>query len=292
MNACLRLRSLALLLSLSGVVAVPMALAADAQHAAPAKAATPPAAQGPLARDARASQILGRDVRDAAGQKIGEVKDLIVDMGSGRLQYAVLDFGGVLGVGDKLFAYPVNAFRTSATTDDLVLNVDKERLSKAPGFDKSHWPGLDKDAYWRDVDRYHGAGGRSAESPAAAGAQHWMRASDLIGKDIDDRQGKDAGEVKDLVVNMSQQRVHYVVMDYDQKGTPNDKLLAVPLGTLGLQADKDKDLVLKVPREQLDTKHAFNDKAWPDLNDPAYRREVGGWLDHFPATSRSQEPKR
>jgi sporulation protein YlmC with PRC-barrel domain len=281
-------RSLALLLSLAGLVALPPAIAADAQQSAAPKA-TAPATHGALARDARASQILGKDVRDAAGQKIGEIKDLIVDMGSGHLQYAVLDFGGVLGVGDKLFAYPVNAFRTSTTTDDLVLNVDKERLRNAPGFDKSHWPGLDKDAYWRDVDRYHGAAGRAAEP---TGTHHWMRASDLIGKDIDDRQGKDAGEVKDLVVNMAQQRVHYVVMDYDMKGTPDDKLLAVPLATLGMPADKDKDLVLRVPREQLDTKHAFNDKAWPDLNDPAYRRDVGTWLDHYPATSRAQEKGR
>jgi hypothetical protein len=139
------------------------------------------------------------------------------------------------------------------------------------------------------VDRYHGAGGRAAEP---TGTHHWMRASDLIGKDIDDRQGKDAGEVKDVIVNMAQQRVHYVVMDYDMKGTPDDKLLAVPLATLGMPADKDKDLVLRVPREQLDTKHAFNDKAWPDLNDPAYRRDVGTWLDHYPATSRAQEKGR
>lgn len=142
------------------------------------------------------------------------------------------------------------------------------------------------------MDRYHGAAGRSAEKTAAAGGHHWMRASELIGKDVDDRQGKDAGEVKDVVVNMAQQRVHYAVMDYDQKGTPVDKLVAVPLGALGVPADKDKDLVLQVPREKLETKLAFSDKAWPDLNDPAYRRDVGGWLEHFPATSRSQEQGR
>lgn len=290
MSLKLQPRALSLLLALAGVVAVPPVLAAD-MHPAPSHTTAAPAAQGPLARDARASQIIGHDVRDSAGQKIGEVKDLIVDMHSGRLQYAVLDFGGVLGVGDKLFAYPVNAFKTSATTDDLVLNVDKDRLKNAPGFDKSHWPGLDKDAYWRDVERFHGAAGRSAEAPAS-GTHHWMRASELIGKDVDDRKGKDAGEVEDVVVNMAQQRVHYVVLDFDQKGTPKDKLLALPLASLGLPAKGHGDLVLNVPREKLDMQHAFNEKSWPDLNEPGYRHDVGSWLDRYGEGGRMHEQGR
>lgn len=283
---------LACLLSLAGVLALPPALAADPAHSPPSKAAQAPAAQGAPTRDARASKIIGREVRNASGEKLGEINDLIVDMGSGRLQYAVLSFGGVAGLGDKLFAYPVNAFRTSATTDDLVLNVDKDRLRNAPGFDKAHWPGLDNNAYWRDVDRHHGAAGRSADPKTAAGTQHLLRMSELLGKDVDDRQGKDAGEVEDVVVNMAQQRVHYVVMDFDQQGTPKDKLLALPLAALNLPAKGHGDLVLNVPREKLDMQHAFNDKAWPDLNEPAWRRDVSGWLDHFPPTSRAQEQGR
>lgn len=147
MKTTFRPHSLVLTLAAVGALAGLPAFAADApqQHSTAKTAA--PATQGAPTRDARASKVIGREVRDASGQKLGEIKDLIVDMRTGRLQYAVLDFGGVLGVGDKLFAYPVNAFRTSTTTDDLVLNVDKERLRNAPGFDKSHWPGLDQDAY-------------------------------------------------------------------------------------------------------------------------------------------------
>ncbi|WP_298232917.1 PRC-barrel domain-containing protein [uncultured Azohydromonas sp.] len=295
-NASLRPRSLALLLSLAGVLTAPAVLAAEAvQPSQTSKATAAPAAQGALARDARASQIIGREVRDPNGAKLGEINDLIVDLGSGRLQYAVLSFGGVAGLGDKLFAYPVNAFRTSTDSDDLVLTVDKNQLDAAPGFDKSRWPGLDADAYWRDVDRHFGAAGRSSErsSTAAAGGQRLMRMSQLLDKDVNDRQGADAGEIEDVVVNMAQQRVHYVVLDFDKKWSPDDKLLALPLTALNAPAGKrDGDLVLNVPREQLDMKRGFDENAWPDLNDQAYRREVGGWLDHFPATSRSQEQGR
>jgi sporulation protein YlmC with PRC-barrel domain len=304
MNTSLRLRprSLALLLSLAGVLATPVVLAADtAQPSQASKATAAPAAQGALARDARASKIIGREVRDPSGAKLGEINDLIVDLGSGRLQYAVLSFGGVAGIGDKLFAYPVNAFRTSPDSDDLVLTVDRNQLNAAPGFDKSRWPGLDTDAYWRDVDRHHGAAGRSsgsersstATATAAAGGQRLMRMSQLLDKDVNDRQGADAGEIEDVVVNMAQQRVHYVVLDFDKKWSPDDKLLAMPLTALNAPAgNRDGDLVLNVPREQLDMKRGFDENAWPDINDQAYRREVGGWLDHFPPTSRAQEQGR
>lgn len=300
MNTSIRLRprSLAWLLPLAGALAAPAVLAADAAQPSQApKATAAPAAQGALARDARASKIIGREVRDPSGAKLGEINDLIVDLRSGRLQYAVLSFGGVAGIGDKLFAYPVNAFRTAPDSDDLVLAVDKSQLNAAPGFDKARWPGLDADAYWRDVDRHHGAAGRSSErsstATAAAGGPRLMRMSQLLDKDVNDRQGADAGEIEDVVVNMAQQRVHYVVLDFDKKWSPDDKLLALPLAALSPPAGKrDGDLVLNVPREQLDMKRGFDENAWPDLNDQAYRREVSGWLDHFPATSRAQQEGR
>ncbi|NML15536.1 PRC-barrel domain-containing protein [Azohydromonas caseinilytica] len=286
-----RSRVLALLLC-AGALAAPPLLAAEGSQGSPGSAsrsATAPAAQGALARDARASQIIGRDVRDPSGAKLGRIEDLIVNLGSGRLQYAVLSFGGVLGVGDKLFAYPVNAFRTSADNDDLVLTVDRNQLNAAPGFDKARWPGLDTDSYWRDVERYHGAGQRAA---AGAASTRLMRMSQLIDKDVNDRQGADAGEIEDVVVNMAQQRVHYVVLDFDKKWSPDDKMLALPLSALSAPAKADGDLVLNVPREQLDMKRGFDEDRWPDLNDPTYRRDVGGWLDHFPPTSRAQEQGR
>lgn len=293
MKSTLRPRGAALLLSLAGALAAPSSFAADpaAQPAAPRATAQAPAAGSTLARDARASKLIGREVLGTGGEKLGRIDDLIVDMSTGRLQYAVLSFGGVAGLGDKLFAYPVNAFRAAADSDDLTLNVDKDRLRSSPGFDKAHWPGLDATAYWRDVDRYHGG----AQAPAQAATAHrLMRMSKLLDKDVNDRQGKDAGEVEDVVVNMAQQRVHYVVLDFDKKWSPDDKLLALPLSALSLPAgrDKDADLVLNVPREQLDMKRGFDENAWPDVNDPAYRRDVGGWLDHFPPTSRAQEQGR
>lgn len=67
-------------------------------------------------------------------------KDLVLDPRTGRVAYAVLDFGGFLGIGNKLFAVPLESMTLDTKAHRFVLDVDKERLENAPGFDKSDWP--------------------------------------------------------------------------------------------------------------------------------------------------------
>jgi sporulation protein YlmC with PRC-barrel domain len=79
-------------------------------------------------------------VRNPQGEDLGKIEDFMLDTESGRIEYAVLSFGGFLGMGDKLFAVPVQAFRVDTANEWFVLDTDKERLENAPGFDKNNWP--------------------------------------------------------------------------------------------------------------------------------------------------------
>jgi sporulation protein YlmC with PRC-barrel domain len=88
----------------------------------------------------RATKIIGRDVKNTKGENLGDIKDLMVDSQNSRVEYAVVSFGGILGMGSKLFAIPMSALRWTADKGDYILNMDKETLKKAPGFDKEHWP--------------------------------------------------------------------------------------------------------------------------------------------------------
>jgi sporulation protein YlmC with PRC-barrel domain len=88
----------------------------------------------------RASKIIGTDVKNPKGEDLGDIKDLVLDPMSGRLAYVVVSYGGLLGMGDKLFAIPWSAVSWSADKDYFVLNMDKEALKNAPGFDEDHWP--------------------------------------------------------------------------------------------------------------------------------------------------------
>lgn len=240
------------------------------------------------AKDIRASKLIGMTVKNAQGENLGKIDDLVVDVNNDRVYYAVLASGGVMGLGGKLFAYPVSLFRPGADKDELALNVDKDRLKNAPGFEKKNWPnwGDTKDRYRSDVDKYFGPTVTAKAMPN----EQLMRASTLIGKDVNDRDGKDAGEIKDVVVNMGTGRVHYAVMDFDNKWTKSDNLMPMPLKAFTYPAERDskKDLVLNVAKNQIDTSKGIDKKRWSDqdLNDPNFQRTIDSDLASVSAHAR------
>jgi sporulation protein YlmC with PRC-barrel domain len=103
-----------------------------------------------------ASSINGTVVENMKRENLGEIKDLMIDISKGRIAYAVLSFGGFLGMGDKLFAIPWEAFRVVQEEETFLLDVAKEKLEKAPGFDKDNWPDM-ADAMWgKSIHDYYG----------------------------------------------------------------------------------------------------------------------------------------
>lgn len=88
----------------------------------------------------RASKIIGTDVKNPTGDNLGNIKELVLDPDSGHVVYAVLSFGGVLGVGDKLFAVPWKALHWRRDKEYYLLDAGTNTLTNAPGFDKNHWP--------------------------------------------------------------------------------------------------------------------------------------------------------
>ncbi len=120
----------------------------------------------------RASLILGMKVQNEAKKDLGTVNDLVIEMGSGKIRYAALSYGGVLGLGDKLFAVPWSAFecRHDVSNKDytLVLNIDESRLRKASGFDKDKWPNFADPRISDEIDKYYGLPGARVEATGGA----------------------------------------------------------------------------------------------------------------------------
>jgi sporulation protein YlmC with PRC-barrel domain len=87
-----------------------------------------------------ASSIIGDKVLNPAGEHLGTIKDIMIDLGGGKIEYVVIEFGGFLGLGEKYFALPYSLLKVDATTQTFILDQSKEALKKAPGFDKAHWP--------------------------------------------------------------------------------------------------------------------------------------------------------
>ncbi|MGH8612576.1 MAG: PRC-barrel domain-containing protein, partial [Gammaproteobacteria bacterium] len=86
----------------------------------------------------------------------GEIRHIMIDVPSGRVGYAVLSFGGFLGMGDKLFAIPWNTLILDAENERFILDVPKERLDSAPGFDKDHWPSMADQRWGAEIHLYYG----------------------------------------------------------------------------------------------------------------------------------------
>ena len=106
----------------------------------------------------QASTVIGNKVLNPAGEQLGNLKELVIDIDDGRIAYAVLSFGGFLGMGDKLFAIPWEALMLNVKDNTFILDVDKDLLKEAPGFDKDHWPDdAQYEAGWLlDIYEYYG----------------------------------------------------------------------------------------------------------------------------------------
>lgn len=87
-----------------------------------------------------ASTLKGQHIVNAKGDKLGHIDDIMLDIDAGRISYVVLSFGGFMGLGDKLFAVPMESLRPDGVNERFVMDISKEQLDKAPGFDKNNWP--------------------------------------------------------------------------------------------------------------------------------------------------------
>ena len=110
---------------------------------------------GPGPRLMTASTLEGDDVVNAAGEDLGKVEEIMLDVPSGRIAYAVLSFGGFLGIGNRLFAIPWQALKLDPVNHRFVLNTPRERLENAPGFDKDRWPDWADMSWAATVHRYY-----------------------------------------------------------------------------------------------------------------------------------------
>jgi sporulation protein YlmC with PRC-barrel domain len=150
-------------------------------HMHPGHAGPGPALMG-------ADTLIGDHVVNGANERLGDIKDIMLDMQTGSVAYAVLSSGGFLGMGDKLFAVPWQALHLDTVNKRFILDIDRERLQNAPGFDKDAWPDM-ADAQWsQHIHSFYGT------DPMRAGS---ARSGGGAGESLDPRPGA-AGDDTDL----------------------------------------------------------------------------------------------
>ncbi|POR50203.1 sporulation protein YlmC with PRC-barrel domain [Paraburkholderia eburnea] len=113
-------------------------------------------AAGPGPDVMAASTLDGDKILSSDGEEVGKIKDIMLDVQSGRIAYAVMSSGGFLGIGDKLLAIPWNALTLDTSRKCFLLNVSSERVRSAPGFDKDQWPSMADTGWGSTVHAYYG----------------------------------------------------------------------------------------------------------------------------------------
>ncbi len=110
----------------------------------------------------RASKLVGLHVKNPAGERLGTVDDLVLNLATGKTAYVAMGVGGVLGIGEKLFAVPFSALKVEHEKDEMVFVLDttKEKLESSPGFDKKHWPDFADPKWTKQIDDFYRQAGQ------------------------------------------------------------------------------------------------------------------------------------
>lgn len=114
----------------------------------------------------RSSSVVGMDVKNASNENLGDIKEVVLDREKGTIAYAVISFGGFLNMGDKLFAVPWTSLKPTADGKAFTLDIPKDRLEKAPGFNKDQWPNMADPKWATELNNFYGTGTRVEPVPA------------------------------------------------------------------------------------------------------------------------------
>lgn len=98
--------------------------------------------------------LIGDKVYNSKKEHIGKIEELMIDLEKGRVGYAVMSFGGAFGFGNKFFAIPWQTLKVDQDNKCLILDVEKEKFEKAPGFDKDHWPDMSPE-FTQSINTYY-----------------------------------------------------------------------------------------------------------------------------------------
>lgn len=251
----------------------------------------------------RANDLIGKTVKNEEGKDIGSIKDIVVDSRQGRVAYAVLQFGGFLGLGEKQFAIPFGALREDAARQNLILNVKKEKLEAARGFESDKWPDMADETWARDTHKHYGYDtyweDRDTTKPRLDDQKNpqntpstqpnkdpkltvlpqfdrenfWVnRVSQIIGKPVKNTANEDLGKVADIMIDMKHGRLVYAILTDGGTLGIDETLTAVPFSALQSQAEK-KQFTLASNKDSLKA-YSFKESAWPNMSDMHWARQI------------------
>jgi len=236
----------------------------------------------------RDNKLIGREVIGSDNQKLGKLNDLVLDLQTGRILYAVIGSGGLGAIGENKLAVPPGIFTdvqlaaesksTFGRGPDLHANIDKPKLNGAPQFTKD----IDKDGelgkadFLNQVYQYLGekAWWQNGNATASAGEfQNVHKASDLIGMKVQNVTDQPMAKIENAALDLPAGRILFVLLSSDSSLDLGNDLYALPPDALTLSSDKKK-LTADISKEKLSGAPHFAKDNWNNLNDPSFASQV------------------
>jgi sporulation protein YlmC with PRC-barrel domain len=176
--------------------------------------------QSSLRGEVGASTLLGMKVEDQDAREIGEVRDLLVHLPSGRIPSVVVSLGSLLG--QDLWMLPTTGLQFSEDRQKMRLVLSRDELLRQEPFLPSHWPDLDNTAFWTNAYPL------DPELRRIQAKQVYL-ATDIIGETVENRHGENLGTVRDLVVDIAIGQAIHLVLHFDPGILISERLAAVPI---------------------------------------------------------------
>jgi len=213
-----------------------------------------------------AKKLMGRAIYNSQDQKIGDLKDMVVDLESGHVLYAIISAGGFLGIGDELTAAPPGVF-TSSTETKLTMNSDKDKLKAAPRFTKDYDSKLGDAEFVKQVHQHFG------QTMGREGSfNNVHKASEVVGMNVKNVSDQKIGDINDLGIDLPAGRVAFVILGAGGLAGVGEKKYVLPPNAFTLAPDK-KSVVSDIDKEKLTNAPQFNNN-WAQLSDRRFAAQI------------------
>ena len=255
----------------------------------------PPAGQMPQPGQGmtlvKTCELIGKDVKDAQGEKLGAIHDLVLAPDYRQVSYAAVSSGGVFGINSRLYAIPWQALHADAK-GNVTMSATKDQFKQAAGFTNSYWPSQG-DSRWLSANA--GAASSAATSSTGTGAAtagqtatanqdvQMRRVTHLTGMAVKNSENQDLGDIEDFAVRVADGRIAYHILAFGGVAGIGEKYAAVPANAVQFQP-QNHVAMLNATKQTLDSV-AFKSDEFPDLSSPQYMQRLSQAFPAVPSGS-------
>jgi sporulation protein YlmC with PRC-barrel domain len=224
----------------------------------------------------RAEEIFGKPIMNAQGERAGKLDNLVVDLDSGRVLYAIVTLGGMI-TGETILV-PPGVLTTSGTTSNFVFNADNSSLTNAPRWKRSEKTEMGSVSFVNQIYEHFGMKPWWTGGATTQGKDNFSNAElaqTLIGSSVKTSSGDTSlGTIKDLVVDVPAGWTTFAVVSPKSGLAGSGEFYTIPTTAITKSPDGKIVAMAGLDSAKLGGGPHFKSDNWPNLSDRSYAQQV------------------